>query len=381
MQIKRRAITVGTTFFLAAATGHVMQNGETISARLRGIEAPSAPVLVGVTSTAATLPAATPAPPAPITAAFAPAEAANEATRLATTDAAAKAAPEPAPDAVSVPVLAAAGLPDFPKAEPVALGADLRLAGRIEGLDAGYARASTAADANYSVFGIVCADPALSLEPSARGMMRATLAAPCFANERVTITHAGLVFAMATDQAGDLEVMLPALSPKARVDVRFASGDAVSASRSIGGLDALARIGVQWQGAEGFHLHAFEQGAGFDQPGHVSAAGPRDRATSEGGFLTALGDPAVDHPLMAEVYTAPAGTALDGMLVEAPVTQATCGRLLSGQTVRMVPGRGGVTETLSLAMPGCDAAGDSLMLGLAPVAVPAVAMATGTVGN
>ena len=36
MQIKRRAITVGTTFFLAAATGHVMQNGETISARLRG---------------------------------------------------------------------------------------------------------------------------------------------------------------------------------------------------------------------------------------------------------------------------------------------------------------------------------------------------------
>ena len=34
--MKRRIIMAGTTFFLAAATGHVMQNGDAIGAKLRG---------------------------------------------------------------------------------------------------------------------------------------------------------------------------------------------------------------------------------------------------------------------------------------------------------------------------------------------------------
>jgi hypothetical protein len=382
MQIKRRAITVGTTFFLAAATGHVMQNGETISARLRGADATEAPVLASVTSTAATVavketpePSSVPVPA--VTEAQAPV-ASEPPTAPAAAEivvaAAVPAAQEPA--AAPASPVTASGLPDLPRAEPVALVADLRLAGRIGALDAGYTKTDTAADANYSVFGIACADPMLALEPSARGMVKLTLAAPCFANERVTVTHAGLVVAMATDPAGDLTMMLPALSATARVDVRFASGDTVAATQAIGGLDALARIGVQWQGIEGLRLHAFENGAGFDMPGHVSAAAPRDRTTAEGGFLTVLGDPEVDHPLMAEVYTAPAGTSVNEVMLEPAVTETTCGRLLAGQALRMVPGAATAVETVSFAMPACDAVGDSLMLGLAPVAVPAVAMVT-----
>lgn len=387
MQINRRAITVGTTFFLAAATGHVMQNGETISARLRGADAPAAPVLASVTSTAATVtvtetPAPVPAPepvgvPAPEVVEAPPAAVPEPAPAPATAEivvAAVPAAPEPV--AAPAPVRTASGLPDLPPVEPVALAADLRLAGRIGALDAGYTKTDTAADASYSVFGIACADPTLALEPSARGMMKMTLAAPCFANERVTVSHAGLVVAMATDPAGDLTMMLPALSTTARVDVRFASGDMVAATQTVSGLDALARVGVQWRGVDGFRLHAFENGAGFDMPGHVSAAAPRERTTADGGFLTVLGDPAVDHPLMAEVYTAPAGTVLSEVMVEAPVTEATCGRLLAGQALRMVPDAAATTETVSFAMPACDAVGDSVMLGLAPVAVPAVAMVT-----
>lgn len=389
MQIKRRAITVGTTFFLAAATGHVMQNGETISARLRGAAAPEAPVLASVTSTAATVDTASSPGPGPIgqpTVTAPPESAASDSTTATTpaaahvqTAAAAAVMPESRKEtlaAVPAKVVTGAELPDLPNLEPWALGADLRLAGRIGKLDAGYSKTESAADANYSVFGIACADPALALEPSARGMMKLTLAAPCFANERVTVSHGGLVVAMATDAAGDLSMMLPAFSATARVDVRFATGDTVSATQAVGGLEALGRVGVQWQGAEGLRLHAFENGAGFDMPGHVSAIAPRDRTTGEGGFLTVLGDPTVDHPLMAEVYTAPAGTVVSEVVVEAPVTDATCGRLVAGQALRMVPGRAAVTETVSFAMPGCDAVGDSLMLGLAPVAVPAVAMAT-----
>ena len=391
MQIKRRAVTVGTTFFLAAATGHVMQNGDAISAKLRGIDAKEQPVLASVEATVATIPAVVPAAkPAPTDApvtdvatitppAAAPEEAPAAAMELA---AASSETPEPAAvteaapsDALPQPVVTASGLPDLPMVEPAALAPDRRLAGRIGKLDAGYVRADTAADANYTVFGIACGDPALTLEPSARAMVKVSLAAPCYPNERVTITHAGLVFAMATDQAGDLEITVPALTDDARVDVKFTSGDTVSATRAVTGLDALARVAIQWQGIDGFHVHAFENGADFNMPGHVSALSPRDRATGEGGFLTVLGDPAVDHPLMAEVYTAPAGTSVTEMLVEAPVTENTCGHLLSGQAVRMVPDAMPTRESLSFAMPGCDATGDSLMLGLAPLAVPAVAVA------
>lgn len=368
MQIRRRAITVGTTFFLAAATGHVMQNGDAISARLRGAPAPEAPVLASIETTAATIPAAAGAAQ-PGTAPESPATTLAVAEPVQPKPAATNAAPQAVADT--------GGLPDLPRAEPVPLDADLRLAGRIGTLDAGYTRPDTAADAAYSVFGIACTEPALTLDPSARGMLKLALAAPCFANERVTVSHAGLVFAVATDKAGDLKLMLPAMTGMAKVEVRFASGEVVSASRRMTGLGALARVAVQWQGAEGLHLHAFENGAGFDMPGHVSAVAPRDRMTREGGFLTPLGDPAVDHPLMAEVYTAPAGTALGEMIVEAPVTDATCARPVSGQVLRMAAGADPARETLGFAMPGCDAAGDSLLLALAPVAVPEIALAAG----
>ena len=372
MQIKRRAITVGTTFFLAAATGHVMQNGDAISARLLGADNPEQPVLASVEMTAGVLasaPASAPLPPAKPAAA-----------ETAAPEAAPPAVATPAPDlpdaildvtaARSVP-----GLPDLPAAEPKPLVAGTLLAARLEGLDKGYVRPETAADANYSVFGIACGDSTLSLEATARAMLRVTLSAPCFPNERVVISHSGLTVAVATDKAGDLDLMLPALAAEATVNVRIGTEEVMSATHDITGLDALSRVAVQWEGAEGFHLSAFENGAAFGMPGHVSATQPRDRATSDGGFLTVLGDPAVDHPMLAEVYTAPVATRVDDIVVEAEVSAATCGRALDGAMLRMAPGATVQSEPLSFAMPGCDAVGDFLMLSLGPVAEAPVAVA------
>lgn len=371
MQIKRRAITVGTTFFLAAATGHVMQNGDAISAKLLGADSPEQPVLASVEMTAgvmASAPASAPLPPVK------PAAAETAAPETASP---AVAAPAPdLPDAIldvtaarSVP-----GLPDLPAAEPKPLVAGTLLAARLEGLDKGYVRPETAADANYSVFGIACGDSTLSLEATARAMLRVTLAAPCFPNERVVISHSGLTVAVATDKAGDLDLMLPALTAEATVDVRIGTEEVMSATHDVTGLDALSRVAVQWEGVEGFHLSAFENGAAFGMPGHVSAAQPRDRATSDGGFLTVLGDPAVDHPMLAEAYTAPVATRVDDIVIEAEVTATTCGRALDGEALRMAPGAATRTEKLSFAMPGCDAVGDFLMLSLGPVAEAPVAM-------
>lgn len=379
MQIKRRAITVGTTFFLAAATGHVMQNGDAISARLRGTNAVEQPVLASVETTAGVLASASSATSAPAaTPTMEPAAA--EATVPAAAPAPIVA---PAPDMLEAIIDVAAsrsvpGLPDLPAAEPKPLVAATllaALAARLDGLDKGYVRPETAADVNYSVFGIACADSALTLDATARAMLRLTLSAPCFPNERVVISHSGLTFATATDKAGDLDLMLPALDAEAKVDVRIGTEEVMSATHDVIGLDALSRIAVQWEGAEGFHLSAFENGAAFGAPGHVSAARPRDRATSDGGFLTILGDPAVDRPMLAEVYTAPAATRVDEVVIEAEVSAATCGRALDGAALRMAPGAAVESEPLSLAMPGCDAVGDFLMLSLGPVAVAPVAVA------
>ena len=306
MQIKRRAITVGMTFFLAAATGHVMQNGDTISARLRGVDPAPAPVLASVETTAAI-----------ITPAVAPAskpDAAPEATVLqanATGEPDAAAPGAPAADTHLPPLKVLSGLPNFPAVQPTPLASGVQLAERIETLDTGAVSTESAADQNYTVFGIACADPSITLEPMARAMLKMTLSAPCFANERVTITHEGLVFAMTTDKAGELVVVVPALAPTARMDVRFASGDSISASEPVSGLDGLNRVAVVWRGAEGLQLGAYENGATFGGAGHVSAGQPRARGPDAGARLVTLGDAPLDHTLMAQVYPAPPPTLLD----------------------------------------------------------------------
>lgn len=368
MQIKRRAITVGTTFFLAAATGHVMQNGETISARLRGGE--TAPVLASVQATAATVVPSTAA--ASATSAIASAGAQGE-LRLPELLIPVRApAIDPLPGR---PVLTASGLPDLPAIEPAVLGSGVDLAERVEALDVAAATGNSAADANYTVFGIACADPQLTLESGARAMLTATLSAPCFANERVTVIHEGLVFTLATDAAGDVEFTVPALSKVAAVKVRFSSGDEVAMSQVVTGLGSLNRVAVTWRGTEGLHLNAFENGSVFGGEGHVSQATPRDRATELGGFLVALGDATVDQPYLAEVYTAPVATSVDDIVVDVAVSEVNCGRLATG-TMLDKRGDGDVVPTsLSFAMPGCDAIGGYVMLGLGPLPQMPVSLA------
>ncbi|OYX41194.1 MAG: hypothetical protein B7Z02_16405 [Rhodobacterales bacterium 32-67-9] len=368
MQIKRRAITVGTTFFLAAATGHVMQNGDAISARLRGGDAMETPVLASVKTTAGVL---APAPAAAPPAEAAPALAETPESVLTAT---------PTPDLTEAAAAhSESGLPDLPAAEPKPLVTGTLLAERVERLDAGYVRPETAADANYTVFGLACAKSTMTLDATARAMLSVKLSAPCSPNERVVISHSGLTFATATDKAGDLELMLPALATEAKVDIRIGADEVLTATHDVTGLDALSRVAVQWDGAEGFHLGAYENGAVFGSPGHVSADHPRDRATSEGGFLTVLGDPTVDHPMLAEIYTAPVATRVDDIVIEAEVSDATCGRALDGKALRMAPGTAVVSEALSFAMPDCDALGDALgdfvMLSLGPVAITPLALA------
>jgi hypothetical protein len=60
------------------------------------------------------------------------------------------------------------------------------------------------------------------------------------------------------------------------------------------------------------------------------------------------------------VFTFAVGTSTD-LILEAAVTGDTCGRDVLGETIHVIDGAVQVSD-LTMAMPGCDAIGDILML-------------------
>lgn len=203
----------------------------------------------------------------------------------------------------------------------------------------------------------------LLVEPPA--LIGLTLLAPCHINERVVLRHAGLAVTARTTATGALFTTLPALDKAGEVEVLFADGKSANAAIEVPELAALHRFAVQWQDKDAFQIHAFEDGATYGQPGHIFADTPHQPAAgvpAKGGFLTLLGDPSTDSPLLAQVFTYAEDAATKTKLtIEAAVTDATCDRELLGETLHSVAGHAEITD-LTLAMPACDAVGDYLVL-------------------
>jgi hypothetical protein len=190
-------------------------------------------------------------------------------------------------------------------------------------------------------------------------MLDLGLLAPCRPDQRVLIRHAGLVVSARTSAAGTLVASIPALQSPAEVTIAFADGTQAAATAEVADLSRFDRFAVQWMGEDAFQLHAY---AG--EATHIHAEAPND-VSADGSFLVRLGDSTTDRPLLAEVYTWPAGngafagtTTLD---IEAAVTEATCGRELLGETLQLTAGRLTVRD-LTIAMPDCGAVGEYVVL-------------------
>jgi hypothetical protein len=323
MQLKRRVIMVGATFFLAAATGHLMQNGTSLiggvqpapkpaatkmtAAKVADIEPTSITVLAGMTDDAPAM-----ASTMPLTV-----------QKTETTPTLASVSPTPEPTLK-------------PEAAP-----------------------KMAQDC--------AAHLTLTSEPAA--MVGLTLAAPCHGNARLVVRHSGLAVTGVTNDAGEYSAVLPALMETASYSVMLPDNSTAVAEISVPSLRGYDRFAVQWQGNDQFQLHAFEFGADYGDAGHVSAATPRSPSFAlqgAGGFLSAVGDASVPLPMMAEVYTFPTNRITQPgvvrLTIEAEVNAATCGREMLGETLQARATLPVEAVDLSLAMPGCEAMGDYVVL-------------------
>ena len=202
----------------------------------------------------------------------------------------------------------------------------------------------------------------LVLKGRAAGMIEVTLTAPCRGSERVVLRQADLAITARLGADGKATVTLPALAEDGRVAVLFGDGLHLEQTVAMPEAASLRRIGVQWQGGDAFALHAFQNGADFDQAGDISYDNRGDATLASGGFLTVLGDSGVENPLMAEIYTYPRVTVQDPQIVlEAAVLPETCGHDLLGEVLTSRSGRVEATD-LTLAMPDCSGVGDFLVL-------------------
>lgn len=200
------------------------------------------------------------------------------------------------------------------------------------------------------------------------GLIKLSLDAPCYPNERVTIHHNGLMFTETTDNDGGLSTIVPALSERAVVMMQFSNGDGAVVQAHIEGLDLYGRAVLQWRGDAGFQLHAREFGADYGSVGHVWAGSeaPFDSALDNNqGFVVKLGNAAVPEPQLAEVYTYPLAKAekrgtID-LTIEAEVHARNCGLDIEAQSIELVDGSIR-TQDVILSIPDCDAVGSFLVL-------------------
>ena len=196
--------------------------------------------------------------------------------------------------------------------------------------------------------------------PGANARLR--VKAPCHANATIEVHHNGLVFSTETDALGGLNLTVPALSEYAIFLISLPDGKGTVATTHVPEINDFNRIALQWQGKTELQLHALEFGAGYGEKGHVWTG---SEAGGEGSVIH-LGQGGSDIARNIEVYSFPIQSATETgsitLSVETEVTEANCGKPLNVQSLEWRADQRLRSRDLTLDMPGCETAGDFLVL-------------------
>jgi len=206
----------------------------------------------------------------------------------------------------------------------------------------------------------------LVVTPAPGAMLETSVYAPCDGDAVVTLSHAGLSFDTHLSPDGQLLAQIPALTEQAQVTIRFADGREQSDQTPVADLAMVERVALQWQAPAEMRLNAYEFGASYGDDGHVYDLNPRQAGVTDQGFLTVLGDPAIAGSHLAQIYSYPRGeTPRSGRValeIEVPITEATCGRALTADTIELHGTAAAQIRQIRLDMPVCDGQGGFLVL-------------------
>jgi hypothetical protein len=274
----------------------------------------------------------------------------------------------PVPDTATDAALAVGlrqNLPDFPDLPASAtapLGNVVRVAARATGQGDLAVPDLSAVTREYDTYGAACADPTLRLVKLRTAMLGLSVTAPCHAGEVIRISHGALAFAVRLGPTGRYATTIPALGTAGQVEVTMDRGVRLEQVVPVPDIGTVVRIALQLRGRDGMHLNGLGQGAGFDAPGLIAPWAPGPPSLGKGGYLTRLGDPTLDDPLLAEVLTLPASAEAARPMLVVEVSADNCARdlLVTVATAegRAVPSTGAV----SFSMPDCGATGQRLAL-------------------
>ncbi len=197
--------------------------------------------------------------------------------------------------------------------------------------------------------------------------MKLAVAAPCHPNSEATFSYSGLQFRQRLGDSGRLELTLPAFSEFSEIDLILVDGTHASIGAYVAGLQSIERVGISWRGKDDTFLHAYE-GSGTREkhrwrfsPGSVSRS-----HMDGGGYMTLLGDPNLDNPQLAQVYSHPSGRVPSANYVKLDVEtlrgESDCGGELILRTAHYSPKAGYSRNTNRIHLTACGGENDSLVL-------------------
>lgn len=219
-----------------------------------------------------------------------------------------------------------------------------------------YARSGFAAPAQA----LRCAAPQVETAAGPSASVRLTLTAPCLAGQSVMIRHEDLTLPVRLSESGIWSGLIPAMASAAQLTFDLPDGTELTAQQTVTGLTDLNRYVLRTHSTAKLALHGFEYGSRNGAAGDVNPAAPRTADTPLGGWMAIFAS--ADAANQVQIYTAPANLSDIRLEVEATVDAISCGKDLTGETQRLLKGAIEPPEMLSLAMPDCgDGDGAVLM--------------------
>ena len=216
---------------------------------------------------------------------------------------------------------------------------------------------------NLDGFGMTCGtDVHAAAIPGA--LIRVEVKAACTPDVPVLVEYAGLTAAVGLDAGGTASVDLPAFSEVTDIAVRVGSEAPVHQTVRVPNATAYKRIAVAWSGSSPISVHALEFSATPGSAGHVATN--RVRRDGSEGTVRRIGDPEMDTPRLAEIYSFPqAGAGRGGTVrisVTAEVTEENCGTVMELTVLQGRDGKPPDNSVTAIPVPGCNAVGDILVL-------------------